>query len=490
MKYENPNCNSEMKFEECELAILRQAVDETEKETQEKIANSDEIQKMLKIVENFIKKKKCVCYGGTAINNILPKHAQFYDKNVEIPDYDFFSPNALKDAKELADIYFVEGYQDVEAKSGLHFGTYKVFVNFIPMADITEMNIQLFRSVYKESIVIDGIHYAPANFLRMNMFIELSRPKGDVSRWEKVLKRLNLLNEFYPLGSENIDCQAVDFQRKMDSLHTDTEKIYFVTRDTFIEQDAIFFGGFASSLYSKYMPAETKHLVQKIPDFDVLSENPENCADILKNKLESLKLSEKIHIIKHAAISEIIPRHLEIRVGKEIIAFIYEPIACHNYNVIPLEIDKTNTKDIKVATIDTMLSFYLAFLYANKNYYYKDRIICIAKFLFEVEQKNRLEQKGLLKRFSIECYGKSNTLENIRAEKAKMFQELRYKKNTEEYERWFLKYNPLYHKHNHNHNHKKFTNTKTKRRYYHHKKRGKRHFLFKNTRRKKDIWLI
>jgi len=133
-----------------------------------------------------------------------------------------------------------------------------------------------------------------------------------------------------------------------------------------------------------------------------------------------------------------------------------------------------------------MLSFYLAFLYANKNYYYKDRIICIAKFLFEVEQKNRLEQKGLLKRFSIECYGKSNTLENIRAEKAKMFQELRYKKNTEEYERWFLKYNPLYHKHNHNH--KKFT--KTKRRYYYHKKRGKRHFLFKNTRRKKDIWLI
>ena len=487
MKYENSNCKSEMTFEECELAILRQAVDETEKETQEKIANSDEIQKMVKIVETFIKKKKCVCYGGTAINNILPKHAQFYDKTVEIPDYDFFSPNALNDAKELADIYFAEGYSDVEAKSGVHFGTYKVFVNFIPMADITEMNMQLFRSVYKESIVIDGIHYAPANYLRMNMFIELSRPKGDVSRWEKVLKRLNLLNEYYPLGSENIDCQAVDFQRQMDSLHTDTEKIYFVTRDTFIEQDAIFFGGFASSLYSKYMPEETKHLVQKIPDFDVLSENPENCADILRNKLENLNLSEKVHIIKHVAISEIVPRHLEIRVGKEIIAFIYEPIACHNYNIIPFTLDNNNTnakKDIKVATIDTMLSFYLAFLYVNKNYYYKDRIICIAKFLFEVEQKNRLEQKGLLKRFSIDCYGKSNTIENIRAEKAKMFQELKNKKNTEEYERWFLKYNPFNHKYIK-------TKTNTKKRYY--KKRGKRHFLFKNTRkrgRKKDIWLI
>jgi hypothetical protein len=306
---------------------------------------------------------------------------------------------------------------------------------------------------------------------------------------------LNLLNEYYPLSSENIDCQTVDFQRKMDSLLTETEKIYFVTRDTFIEQDTIFFGGFASSLYSKYMPEETKHLVQKIPDFDVLSEDPENCADILKNKLETLNLSEKVHIIKHMAISEIIPRHLEIRVGKEIIAFIYEPIACHNYNIIPFNLDNsqnTKTKDIRVATIDTMLSFYLAFLYVNKNYYYKDRIICIAKFLFEVEQKNRLEQKGLLKRFSIQCYGKSSTIENIRAEKAKMFQELKNKKNTEEYERWFLKYNPLNNKNNNNNNSNPYPYTKKK--YPHYKKRiGKRHFLFKNTRkrgRKKDIWLI
>jgi hypothetical protein len=78
LKYKSEFCDEKMTFEECELAILRQAVDETEKETQEKIANSDEIQKMVKIVENFIKKKKCVCYGGTAINNI------FVIKNITI----------------------------------------------------------------------------------------------------------------------------------------------------------------------------------------------------------------------------------------------------------------------------------------------------------------------------------------------------------------------------------------------------------------------
>ena len=38
----------------------------------------------------------------------------------------------------------------------------------------------------------------------MSAYLELSRPFGDVSRWEKVLKRLTLLNKHYPLNSE--DC--------------------------------------------------------------------------------------------------------------------------------------------------------------------------------------------------------------------------------------------------------------------------------------------
>ena len=47
--------------------------------------------------------------------------------------------------------------------------------------------------LFEKNAKINGIQYAPPNFLRMNMFIELSRPAGDVSRWEKVLKRMILL---------------------------------------------------------------------------------------------------------------------------------------------------------------------------------------------------------------------------------------------------------------------------------------------------------
>ena len=134
-KFIPTECTNKMTFDECELAILRQAVDSNEKIAGQKLASSDEIKKMIEIVEDFLKKKKLLCYGGTAINNILPKHAQFYNKEYEVPDYDFYSYNALDHAKELADIYYKEGYDQVEAKSGVHEGTYKVFVNFIKTFD-------------------------------------------------------------------------------------------------------------------------------------------------------------------------------------------------------------------------------------------------------------------------------------------------------------------------------------------------------------------
>ena len=59
-----------------------------------------------------------------------------------------------------------------------------------------------------------------------------------------------------------------------------------------------------------------------------------------------------------------------------------------------------------------------------------------------VQQKNRLEQKGLLKRFSINCIGTQDTLMSVREHKAKMYQKLKSKRGTKEYDEWFLKYSP------------------------------------------------
>ena len=431
----NKACDNSMTFQDCELAILRLAVDTAEKKMGRRVVSSEDIKKMITILENFIKRKNLICYGGTAINNILPKEDQFYDKNVEVPDYDFFTKNSLDDAKELADIYYNEGFTDVEAKSGQHHGTYKVFVNFIPVADLTQLPKEIFDSLHKESIRVAGILYAPSNFLRMSMYLELSRPVGDTSRWEKVLKRLTLLNKHHPMTQ--INCNDIDYQREMENKDKENV-IYENVKNTLINQGVVFFGGFALSLYSRYMPKQTQKQLQKIADFDVLSNEPETTAEIVKERLKDIDV-KNVKIIKHEPVGEIVPEHYEVRVGNDSIVFIYKPIACHSYNVIFIDKQK-----IKIATIDTMLSFYLAFLYTNREYFneFSDRILCIAKFLFEVQQKNRLQQKGLLKRFSITCYGHQESLEEMRSEKAKKFRELKGKRGTREYEEWFLNYRP------------------------------------------------
>jgi hypothetical protein len=429
------NICKNVSFADCELSILRMAVDKAEEKMGRRVVNSDDVQKIIDIVEEFIRHKKLICYGGTAINNILPEEDRFYNKEMEVPDYDFFSQDALKDAKELTDIYYKKGFIDVEAKSGQHYGTYKVFVNYMAVADITFIPKEIFMALKSDAISVDGILYAPPNFLRMSMYLELSRPAGDISRWEKVLKRLSLLNKNFPIT--DINCSEIDFQREM--INKDVQnKIYETVKNSLINQGVVFFGGFANTLYSQYMPKMLRKKLENIADFDVLSNNPEKTAEIIKERLHDNGI-DRVKINKHSRIGEIVPEHYEVKIGKDTILFIYKPIGCHSYNVLMM-----NGKKLRIATIDTMLSFYLAFLYANRPYYnqFIDRILCMSKFLFDVQQKNRLSQKGLLKRFSITCYGHQESIEEMKAEKAAKYKEFKKTNNKKMFEEWFLNYKP------------------------------------------------
>ena len=474
------SCDRKMSFEECELAILRSAVDKIGLKSGRKKINNPEIQEIIQIVEDFLKKTKRICYGGTAINNILPLEDQFYDKSSELPDYDFFSPDPLNDAKKLADIYYNLGYTEVEAKSGMHAGTFKVFVNFLPIADITYLVPELYKNILKSSIKVNGIYYSPPNYLRMAMYLELSRPDGDVSRWEKVLKRLTLLNKHYPLKGKS--CNLVDIQRlfqygtkkvlmkggkkdrvpdnfseEEEFLENIEERVFLTVKDTLISNGCVFFGAYANRMYLKDLKKFRNRDIPKVPDFDVLSEDPETTSRMIQERLEEIGI-KKIKITKKSGIGEIIAPHYEVSIGPETIVFIYKPIACHSYNIISVGSSK-----MRVATLDTMLSFYLAFVYVNRPYYDPNRILCMSQFLFKVQEKNRLKQKGLLQRFSMNCYGKQETMEEMREEKSKKYKELKNKKKSKDYDWYFLRYLPREHdKKNKPKNKKKKRKTKSK----------------------------
>jgi hypothetical protein len=465
-------CKRGDSFADCELAILRNQVDQAQEKIARRVVNTPEVKQMISIVEDFIKKKGLVCYGGISINALLPEEDKIYNDEIDLPDYDMFSPNALEDAKELADLYYKNGYSEVEARSGQHMGTYKVFTNFQGMADITNLPKELYDAIKNKAIRVNGILYTDPNYLRMSMYLELSRPAGDTSRWEKVMKRLTLINKQYPLDDKK--CNYMEFQRKMENKEKGDE-IYEIVKDVFINQGVVFFGGYAISQYSQYMPSNLRKKVEKNADFDVISHDPQTTAEIVKERLKDKGITN-VQIIKREPIGDIIPLHYEIKVGADTIAFVYKPIACHSYNVLIV-----NKKKLKIATIDTMLNFYLAFLYTNRPYYmqFTDRILCMSKFLFDVQQKNRLKQKGLLKRFSIICYGHQDSVEEMRAEKAKKFKELSNKRGTPEYESWFLNYRPDKIQNSNNNNSNNNSKRETEYKKNKSKKRPKRGSFFK-----------
>ena len=71
----------------------------------------------------------------------------------------------------------------------------------------------------------------------MLAYLELSRPLGDSSRWEKVLKRINLLNKNYPL--KGVDCDLIKIQRLygVDHYVDDDERMLFnIVRNTLINR--------------------------------------------------------------------------------------------------------------------------------------------------------------------------------------------------------------------------------------------------------------
>ena len=128
--------------------------------------------------------------------------------------------------------------------------------------------------------------------------------------------------------------------------------------------------------------------IPRVPDFDVLSEDPLATATILKERLTDIGIEDVNYDLKEG-VGEIIAPHYEVTIGDESVAFIFEPLACHSYNIV-----KFGGRNIRVATLDTMLSFYLAFIYVERDYFDPNRILCMSQFLFKVQQQNRLRQKG------------------------------------------------------------------------------------------------
>lgn len=161
-----------------------------------------EKQKIYKIIYDYIVANKLIVYGGIALNHILPPKEKIYPKN-HFSDYDCMIYNAKHHAKELVKELVKQGFKYSEVRGAVHTGTFKIFVNFEAVADITNVR-QIFYDAMlalseKQKMELKylknkDICIAPLYLLKHNIFKELARPKGSLYRWTKVFDRLRKLN--------------------------------------------------------------------------------------------------------------------------------------------------------------------------------------------------------------------------------------------------------------------------------------------------------
>ena len=364
---------------------------------QERFAAADtEARKIVDIMERYLRITGRVVYGGAAINAHLPADKKFYDPTLYLPDYDFMTPDPLQDCADLIAAFQAEGFTDVEAKFGMHEGTYKVFVNYRAAADITYMPPQIYARIITDAHMIDGIHYASPNFLRMNMYLELSRPAGMVSRWEKVYGRLLLLNETHPLRPGRcVENPLTASTVTATSSEHETDALI----DVGIETGAIFLSGIARLVDAEPDPAETVLLVHPTPTKVVTA---------LQKALPGLRATA------FQALGELLPARTELySTGRtRPTAVVFETVACHNYTIL------TEPKGYRMASLDFLIQMYYAMYFAQLQNYAPVRLLCTIHALIEMEATRRMKAafSGVPANdvFPLECIGHQPTMPELK----------------------------------------------------------------------------
>jgi hypothetical protein len=385
---------------------LERIVEQLELQNDKTAAANPNTKKSLGIVLNFLKTHRVMCYGGTAINNLLPPEERFYDPETTVPDYDFYSKNPQEDAMKLANQLSQAGIINVEAKPGVHIGTFKVFADFEGVADITHLDEDIFERLWEENIVREGIHYVTPNFLRLSMYLELSRPRGDVSRWKKVYERLNLLNKYYPLTcpmkTEPEHKPLTDAQRKI------VEKILKT-------EDVVLLGITASQIHQGRGKPQWEAPVTLLAELDTMKK-------LIEGKTAEVEDG-----------SEILPAHVDIEdENGDVFLRIHETAACHSYHQM--------ANGIKVASIPTTLQFFFAYMFSGAKEAEINHLLCVSQRLVDLANDKEKRRYAILT--PIECLGVQEGLVDIKKHKAELYEKLSKDRSSADFLKFFFSYNP------------------------------------------------
>ena len=395
-----------------QIEIIKRASDLAQSKIDYDSAHNPQVLRSIEVIEGFLRKKHRICYGGQAINAYLPTKYKFYDPEYSIPDYDFFTPSQMSDLQQIASELTKAGFTEIAAREGMHEGTIKIYVDYIPVADLTAMDGSLFRSLAKKAQAIDGISYIDPDSLRMLMYLELSRPRGEVSRWSKVYERMMLFNEFVPIQA----CKRRP-SKLQKNVFSDAQLEY--TRRYLIHNQRMFAGGDLIPFYQHAIRKRSKDaswILSSRKPVIFLSPDPKLDANQLLDEYHFLEKKKTLHIKTfYNQGLDVMPSIYVIHRGSQPLVFIIEQTSCHSYINLPLRDGALKGGNLMIASMDTLITLYFSLGFVSTSFFDKGAMSCLANELVHISiQGRRLPPDQFVFPFvSLRCVGYQTSLPSL-----------------------------------------------------------------------------
>ena len=382
-------------------------------------AHNEHILHAIEVVEDFLRKKHRLCYGGQAINAHLPEKYKFYDPERTVPDYDFFSPQPDQDIRLLVQDLKKAGFQEISAREGMHEGTVKIYVDYIPVADITTIDPVLYRILSKREYRVDGISYMDIHTLRMMMYLELSRPRGEVERWPKVYERLMLLNTF----ASKRPCR-----KNVPTHDLSNEQVKYVIQ-WILQKHRVFAGLDLVNVYKQQLRRrrikKVEWLVHTRKPILFYSPTPQEDAEAIQDGFQQLdpRQTYKIKIESKKGGGELLPTVTVLYQGTAPLVFIIHQTACHSYFQLPLALGR-QTETLRIASVDSLITLYFSLALMDSRYLDLGSMECLANEMIQLSIQMRTRPKDSPFPFiSLNCSGKQTSLPSLIRAKVKRMTE-------------------------------------------------------------------
>lgn len=268
-----------------------------------------DLNRMNTIIRKYITDNKRIVYGGTAITILLGETVS----ESKFLDYDFYSPEYIRDSVAVANELFNAGHKFVRRINAIHPDTVRVGAEFGKefLADITYMPEKVYNKL--PTMIVDGIHYADPQWLKVDLYRSVINPHLNMFRWKKSYIRLLEIEKKYPLA-----CGDKAFEYKVKEIKQLDGLIIKYLVEVAGGNGLIASGMLGYKLYKSVLDESVEIDHYTFFAIDGLAE-ARKLVDYLKSRIK-----DKVKIKKYYPYLDILNKHFEIRINDASVITIYE----------------------------------------------------------------------------------------------------------------------------------------------------------------------